>query len=107
MRKKKTWFKVALAAAAVLAALFGLRLATRPTAAAAPRYETAQVTRGRVAAMVIVVNLGLGLLAWLAQSGHAPDTAVALAGIVVLTVLYLAIERRRPMEAAAPDPTLP
>jgi HlyD family secretion protein len=52
VRKKKTWFKVALAAAAVLAALFGLRLATRPTAAAAPPYETAQVTRGRVAAMV-------------------------------------------------------
>ena len=70
------------------------------------RLVQAGSSHGRVAALVIVVNLGLGLLVWLAQSGRASDGAVALAGIVVLTVLYLAIERRRPM-AAAPDPTLP
>jgi hypothetical protein len=30
-----------------------------------------------------------------------------LAGIIVLTVLYLAIERRQPMFSDAPGPTLP
>lgn len=71
------------------------------------RLVQAGSSHGHVAALVLVVNLGLGLLAWLAQSGRLSATAAALAGIVVLTVLYLAIERRRPMYAAAPDPTPP
>jgi Fuc2NAc and GlcNAc transferase len=71
------------------------------------RLVQAGSTHARVAALAMVVNAGLGLLAWLAQSGRVPVAAAALAGIVVLTVLYLAIERRRPMYAAAPDPTLP
>ena len=62
----------------------------------------AQVTGG-----VVLINLCLGVLAWLAQSGRLSVAAAVLAGIVVLTVLYLAIERRRPMFAAAADPTLP
>ncbi len=62
----------------------------------------AQVTGG-----VLVVNLVLGLLAWLALSGHLSIGGAVLAGIVVLTVLYLAIERRRPMFADATDPTPP
>jgi hypothetical protein len=33
--------------------------------------------------------------------------AAVLAGIVVLAVLYLAIERRRPMFPGVPGPTLP
>ena len=62
----------------------------------------AQVTTG-----VLAVNLVLGALAWLAQSGRIPMQAAVLAGIVVLTVLYLAIERRRPMFPGVPGPTLP
>jgi HlyD family secretion protein len=51
--RKKTWGKIALAVAAVAAvAVIGLRLVFRPSAAAVPRYETAEVTRGRIAAMV-------------------------------------------------------
>ena len=56
---------------------------------------------------MLLVNLGLGLLAWLAQSGRLSTTTAVLAGIVMLTILYLAIERRRPMDAAASGPTLP
>ena len=55
---------------------------------------------------VLLVNLGLGVLAWLAQSGRLP-VAVPCSGIVVLTVLYLAIERRRPMFPDASVPALP
>lgn len=62
----------------------------------------AQVTGG-----ALLVNLVLGLLAWLAQSGRLSVAAAVLAGIVVLTVLYLAIERRRPMFPDATDPTPP
>jgi Fuc2NAc and GlcNAc transferase len=62
----------------------------------------AEVTGG-----VLLVNLALGVLAWLAQSGRLSVAAAVLAGIVVLTVLYLAIERRRPMFTGAADPTLP
>jgi len=60
-----------------------------------------------VTVLALLVNVGLGLLACLAQSGLLPTAAAALAGILVLAVVYLAIERRRPMYAAAPDPTLP
>jgi Fuc2NAc and GlcNAc transferase len=56
---------------------------------------------------VILVNLGLGALAWLARSGRISVVAAVLAGILVLTVLYLAIERRRPMFPRAPASTLP
>jgi Fuc2NAc and GlcNAc transferase len=68
------------------------------------RLVQAGSSHGRVTALVLLVNLGLGLLAWLGQSGRLSNPAAALAGILVLTVLYLAIERRRPMYAAAPDP---
>jgi hypothetical protein len=44
-----------------------------------------------------VVNLGLGGLAWLAQSGRISVTVAVVAGTVVLAVLYLAIERRQAM----------
>jgi Fuc2NAc and GlcNAc transferase len=71
------------------------------------RLVQAGSSHGRVTAHVLLVNLGLGLLAWLAQSGRLSTTTAVLAGIVMLTVLYLAIERRRPMDAAASDPTLP
>ena len=71
------------------------------------RLVQAGSSHGRVTALALLVNLGLGALAWLAQSGHVSTAAAALAGTVVLAVLYLAIERRRPMYAAAPDPTLP
>ncbi len=65
-------------------------------------------THGEVSGGVLVVNLGLGALAWLSQSGRLSVVAAVLAGIVVLTVLYLAIERRRPMYPDAPvRPTLP
>jgi Fuc2NAc and GlcNAc transferase len=61
-----------------------------------------------VTAGVVILNLGLGALAWLGQSGRASVTAVVLAGLLVLSVLYLAIERRRPMYPDAPSrPTLP
>jgi Fuc2NAc and GlcNAc transferase len=59
----------------------------------------AQVTAG-----VLLVNLGLGALAWLAQSGRIGVTAAVVAGTVVLTVLYLAVERRRPMFSGTGGP---
>lgn len=71
------------------------------------RLVRAGSTHAQVAGAVLLVNLGLGLLAWLAQSGRIGTPLAVLAGIVVLTVLYLAIERRRPMFSGAPDPTLP
>jgi Fuc2NAc and GlcNAc transferase len=52
----------------------------------------AEVTVG-----VVLVNLALGTICWMALSGRVGVTAAVLAGIIVLTVLYLAIERRRPM----------
>ena len=64
-------------------------------------------THAEVTSGVLLVNLVLGVLAWLAQSGHLSVGAAVLAGIVVLTVLYLAIERRRPMFSDPADPTLP
>ena len=65
-------------------------------------------THGEVSGGVVLLNLGLGSLAWLAQSGRLSIAAAVLAGIVVLTVLYLAIERRRPMYPDTPvRPTLP
>jgi Fuc2NAc and GlcNAc transferase len=66
------------------------------------RLVQAGATHGEVSSGVLVVNLALGALAWLAQSGRIPIAVAVLAGIVVLTVLYLAIERRRPMFADAP-----
>jgi Fuc2NAc and GlcNAc transferase len=71
------------------------------------RLVQAGSSHARVTAFALLVNLGLGVLAWLAQSGRLSTAAAALAGIVALAILYLAIERRRPMYAAAPDPTLP
>jgi Fuc2NAc and GlcNAc transferase len=71
------------------------------------RLVQAGSSHGRVTALALLVNLGLGLLAWSAQSGRLSGGAAALAGIVVLTVVYLAVERRRPMYATGPDPTLP
>jgi hypothetical protein len=56
---------------------------------------------------VLLLNLVLGALAWLAQTGRLSVAAAVLAGIVVLTVLYLVIERRRPMFTDGADPTLP
>ena len=64
-------------------------------------------SHGVATGSVLVVNLGLGALAWLAQSGRLSLEAAVLAGIVVLAVLYLAIERRRPMFTGASSPTLP
>ncbi len=61
-------------------------------------------SHARVTTLAVSVNLGLGALAWLAQQGRLSMSAAALAGTVALTVLYLAIERRRPMYTAAPDP---
>jgi Fuc2NAc and GlcNAc transferase len=60
-----------------------------------------------VTKLALLVNLGLGGLAWWAQAGRLSVGAAVLAGTVVLAVLYLAIERRRPMYADAPDPSLP
>lgn len=71
------------------------------------RLVQAGSTHAEVTGGVVLVNLGLGVLAWLAQSDRLSVAAAVLAGIVVLTVLYLAIERRRPMFSDAPDPTLP
>ena len=64
-------------------------------------------THAEVTSGVLLVNLVLGLLAWLAQSGRLSVAAAVLAGIVVLTVLYFAIERRRPMFSDPADLTLP
>jgi Fuc2NAc and GlcNAc transferase len=61
------------------------------------RLVQAGSTHAEVSGGVLLVNLGLGTLAWLAQSGRLSVAAAVLAGIVVLTVLYLALERRRPM----------
>jgi Fuc2NAc and GlcNAc transferase len=61
------------------------------------RLVQAGSTHAVVSSGVVVVNVVLGALAWLAQSGRISVGAAVLAGIVVLTVLYLAIERRRPM----------
>jgi Fuc2NAc and GlcNAc transferase len=58
-------------------------------------------SHAEVSSGVLLVNLLLGVLAWLAQSGRVSVPAAVLAGFVMLTVLYLAIERRRPM---FPDP---
>jgi Fuc2NAc and GlcNAc transferase len=71
------------------------------------RMVQAGSSHARVTRLAMLVTLGLGALAWLAQAGRLSAATAALAGTVVLTVLYLAIERRRPMFAAAPDPTLP
>jgi Fuc2NAc and GlcNAc transferase len=71
------------------------------------RLVQAGSTHAEVSGGVVLVNLGLGVLAWLAQSGRLPVAIAVLAGIVVLTVLYLAIERRRPMSSDASDPMLP
>jgi Fuc2NAc and GlcNAc transferase len=71
------------------------------------RLVRAGSSHARVTTLALLVNLGLGALAWLAQSGRLSTAAATLAGTVVLTVLYLAIERRRPMSADAPDSTLP
>ena len=71
------------------------------------RLVQAGSSHARATGAVLVVNLGLGLLAWLGQSGRVSVPAAVLAGIVVLTVLYLAIERRRPMFPDATDPPLP
>jgi Fuc2NAc and GlcNAc transferase len=71
------------------------------------RLVQAGSTHAHVTALVLVVNLGLALLAWLAQSGLLSQVGAALAGTVALAILYFAIERRRPMYTAAPDPTLP
>ena len=71
------------------------------------RLVQAGMTHGRVTALALLVNLGLGLLAWLAQSGRLSTPVATLAGIVALTVVYLAIERIRPMYAAGSDPSLP
>jgi Fuc2NAc and GlcNAc transferase len=66
------------------------------------RLVQAGSTHAEVSGGVVLVNLGLGTLAWLAQSGRLPVAGSVLAGIVVLTVLYLAIERRRPMFSGVP-----
>jgi Fuc2NAc and GlcNAc transferase len=71
------------------------------------RLVQAGSTHGEVSSGVLLVNLVLGALAWLAQSGRLSVAAAVLAGIVVLTVLYLAIERRRPMFSDAAGPALP
>lgn len=71
------------------------------------RLVQAGSTHAHVTALVLVVNLGLALLAWLAQSGRLTIAGAALAGTIALTVLYFAIERRRPMYAVTPDSTLP
>ena len=71
------------------------------------RLVQAGSTHAEVTGGVLLVNLVLGLLAWLAQSGRLSVAAAVLAGIVVLTVLYFAIERRRPMFSDPADPTLP
>ena len=71
------------------------------------RLVQAGSTHAEVTGGVLLVNLGLGVLAWLAQSGRLSVAAAVLAGIVVLTVLYLAIERRRPMFSDAQGPPLP
>lgn len=71
------------------------------------RLVQAGSTHAEVTSGVLLVNLVLGLLAWLAQSGRLSVAAAVLAGIVVLTVLYFAIERRRPMFSDPADPTLP
>jgi Fuc2NAc and GlcNAc transferase len=71
------------------------------------RLVQAGATHAEVTTGVLIVNLMLGALAWLAQSGRLPVVAAVLAGIVVLAVLYLAIERRRPMFPGVPGPTLP
>jgi Fuc2NAc and GlcNAc transferase len=55
-------------------------------------HSHAEVTVGAV-----LVNLALGAICWMALSGRVGVTAAVLAGIILLTVLYLAIERRRPM----------
>jgi Fuc2NAc and GlcNAc transferase len=71
------------------------------------RLVQAGSTHAAVSGGVILVNVGLGALAWLAQSGRIPVAAAVLMGVVVLTVLYLAIERRRPMYPDAVPSTLP
>jgi Fuc2NAc and GlcNAc transferase len=71
------------------------------------RLVQAGLSHAWVARLVLLVNLVLGALAWVAQMRYLSVAAAVLAGTVVLAVLYLAIERRRPMYAAAPDPTLP
>jgi Fuc2NAc and GlcNAc transferase len=71
------------------------------------RLVQAGSTHGQVTGGVLLVNLGLGVLAWFAQSGRLSVPAAVLAGIVVLTVLYLAIERRRPVFSDAQGPPLP
>ena len=71
------------------------------------RLVQAGSSHARVTLLVLAVNVGLGLLASLAQSGRLSTTAAALAGTVALAILYLAVERRRPMYGAASDPTLP
>jgi Fuc2NAc and GlcNAc transferase len=71
------------------------------------RLVQAGLSHAWVARLTLLVNLVLGALAWVAQSRYISVAAAVLAGTVVLAVLYLAIERRRPMYAAAPDPRSP
>jgi Fuc2NAc and GlcNAc transferase len=59
-----------------------------------------------VTGAALVVNIGLGGLAWWAQTGRVSLTAAVLAGAVVLAILYLAIERRQPMFTRASNPGL-
>jgi Fuc2NAc and GlcNAc transferase len=54
-------------------------------------------SHAEVTAGVVLVNLALGTICWMALSGRVGVTVAVLAGIILLTVLYLAIERRRPM----------
>jgi Fuc2NAc and GlcNAc transferase len=71
------------------------------------RLAQAGLNHAWVTKLVLLVNLALGALAWLAQTRRLTTGAAVLAGTVMLAILYLAIERRRPMSAAASDPTLP
>ena len=64
-------------------------------------------THAVVTTGIVAVNLVLAALAAMAASGALSRPAAVLAGIVVLTVLYLAIERRRPMFSGASGPRLP
>jgi Fuc2NAc and GlcNAc transferase len=70
------------------------------------RLVQAGLSHAWVTKLVLLVNLALGALAWLAQTRRLSAGAAVLAGTVMLAILYLAIERRRPMHGTA-DPTLP
>jgi Fuc2NAc and GlcNAc transferase len=61
-------------------------------------------SHGAVTGVVLVVNLALGALVWATEAGQLAPLAAVLAGLVGLAVLYLAIERRRPMYTRASNP---